>query len=690
MGITRSEKILLVEDEQLIASDLRRRLEGLGFGTVDHAASPGEALEAVRRSRPDLVLMDGILGSRSDGRDAAQTISEQTRIPIVFLSGYAEETRLDQSTAPGPVAYVVKPFTDHELSSAIELALNESRVDTSLNQQERWLDAILDGVADGIIAADMNNRIQFMNHAAEELTGWSEEEARGLPVTRVVRSELDEPLRVLEMLPRSDDPFEESVAIASTPLRKRNGQIVRIEGSVSRIHDRNGSVEGQVLALRDVTAVSRMTETINYQASHDTLTGLCNREHFSKRLDALIDDARGSRRNHAFLYLDIDQFKVINDTCGHVAGDELLRHTTSVIRAVVRASDLGARLGSDEFGILLEATSPKRAHYIAERLRARLNREKFLWNGTAYTIAASIGVVEIGEHSKDIYRVLAAADDACIVAKELGGNRIQVYEDEESVFRKRRGEMRWISRVKTALEQERFVLFGQPIVPILDTGKRTKCELLLRMKEQDGSIVTPMDFLPAAERYNLMPDIDRWVVTTAFEAYASILEGGNEERKGYTYCINLSGASMIDQDLLTFIRTEFVRTGVPPEAFCFEITETAAIGNITSASRLIGELKQLGCTFSLDDFGSGFSSFSYLKNLPVDYLKIDGSFVKDMHLDPVNRAMVNAINNLGKLMKMETVAEFVSNGEILEHLRTIGVDYAQGYEVGRPTPLSEM
>jgi Amt family ammonium transporter len=430
-----------------------------------------------------------------------------------------------------------------------------------------------------------------------------------------------------------------------------------------------------------------MSETIDYQASHDTLTGLSNREFFSKRLDALITECKSGGPTHALIYLDIDQFKVVNETSGHVAGDELLRHTTSVIRTVIRASDVGARLGSDEFGILLENISPERAEYIAERLRARLHREKFTWEPGVFTITSSIGLVLLNERSKDIYSVLANADDACYIAKELGGNRIQVYEDDESVFQQRRGEMEWISKIKWAIDEDRLRLYYQPIVPIMDSGKRHKCEILLRMRDSDDSLVMPADFLPAAERYNLMPAIDRWVVTSTFEAYSNIMETGSDILKGYIYCINLSGASMVDSQLLTFIRTEIERTRVPPGAFCFEVTETAAIGNISSASRFITDMREIGCTFSLDDFGSGFSSFSYLKNLPVDYLKIDGSFVKDMHLDPINHAMVAAINNLGKLMKIETIAEFVGNPHILEGLRDIGVDYAQGYELGKPAPL---
>ncbi len=683
----RTERVLLVEDERIIAIDLQNRLERLGFQVLELATTGEEAISSAKQQRPDIVLMDVMLPGAVDGVAAAKTIGEDLGIPVIFLSAYSDEKTLNRAKSAGPFAYVVKPFTERELSTSIDLALHKHQMESELKRQERWLGAVLDSVADAIIATDMNNRIRFMNHAAEEITGWTEEEAKERPVTDVVKDHVDENLRFLELMPEGDNPFEESLIIENTQIRKKSGQPAQIEGTMSRIHNQDGNVDGQVLAFRDVTMVSRMSETIHYQASHDILTGLSNREHFSKKLDSLIADAKTSGHNHALLYLDIDQFKVINETCGHVAGDELLRHTTTVIRAVVRSSDVGARLGSDEFGVLLENISPERAAYIAERLRARLNHEKFVWEPKTFTISSSIGLVQINDQSKDIYSVLAAADDACYLAKELGGGRIQIYEDESSVFLRRRGEMEWISKIKSAIDDDRLRLYFQPIVPILDRSKRPKCEILVRMADPDGSVVMPADFLPAAERYNLMPAIDRWVISTTFESYTEIMSNGNKTMKDYLYCINLSGTSMADTDLLTYIRTEIERTSVPPESFCFEVTETAAIGNFKTATRFIAALKQIGCTFSLDDFGSGFSSFSYLKALPVDYLKIDGSFVKDMHQDPINRAMVEAINNLGKLMKVETIAEFVENVEIIDHLKQIGVDYAQGYEIGRPSPL---
>jgi len=369
-----------------------------------------------------------------------------------------------------------------------------------------------------------------------------------------------------------------------------------------------------------------------------------------------------------------------------VAGDELLRQTTSIIKTVVRSSDGCARLGGDEFGILLEDIKLEQAQLIAKRLQARINQHKFVWDKKAFGITSSIGLVMIGEKSRDIHAVLAAADDACYVAKDLGGNRVRTYEDDSSVFLRRRGEMEWISKLKSAIEENHFRLYYQPIVAIQDGQNHKRCEILLRLAD-GGRIIVPVDFIPAAERYNLMPAIDRWVITSTFDAYRRIHSFDDGELHGYNFSINLSGASLADDTLLAFIHSEFEHSGVPPSAFCFEVTETAAIGNISSATRLIRDLKELGCTFALDDFGSGFSSFGYLKNLPIDFLKIDGSFVKDMNTDPINHSMVEAIHNLGKLMGVRTIAEYVANVETMKSLRTIGVDYAQGYVIGEPAPL---
>lgn len=557
------------------------------------------------------------------------------------------------------------------------------------DRQERRLVAVLAGIGDAVIATDVENRILFINDAAARLTGWMPSEAKGKRVELLLRLDADPSNGMTELVsPEEEVPSYTSLSDSTVVITKER-ELIHVEGTMSRIQDASGRPEGTIYALRDRTIMQRLSETIDYQASHDTLTGLYNRSFFSKRLPSLVEQARSGAVTHALIYIDIDQFKVVNDTWGHLAGDELLRHATSIITGIIRSSDLAARVGSDEFGILLERIAPEPARLIAERLLSAINSKKFLWEGRVLSLSSSIGVVSIDQKSKDIYSLLAAANDACYLARDLGGNRIQVYEDEESLIRKRRGEMRWLSRIKTALEEGGFKLYYQPIVPLLDPGKIMKCEILLRLIDSNGKPVMPADFLPAAERYNLMPAIDRWVIAAVFDRYRRIMQSANERLKSYVYCINLSGVSVADGSLLNFIKAAIENSGVPPEKFCFEVTETAAIGNFGSASRFIRALKDLGCTFSLDDFGSGFSSFNYLKNLPVDYLKIDGSFIKDMMENPVDQAMVEAINTLGKLMNVETIAEFVTSAGAMSRLKEIGVDYAQGYEIGPPVPFDD-
>ncbi len=681
-----SERILLVEDERIIAIDLQRRLAKFGFMVCGIASGGREAIEMARETRPDIILMDVMLSGAIDGIEAAKAIRQTHDIPVIFLTAYSDEVTFERAKEAEPFAFILKPFKEKELHTTIDIALYKHRVDRELRKKEGWLSAILNGVGEGIIATDVDSRVQFMNSVAEEITGWSESDARNRPLHEIVTLSSGQPLVSVE----AAEPFgarrERSVAFEDTLCRTKDGTTIQIAGSLSRMKDPAGRIDGQVIALRDTTIVKRLAETVDYQASHDPLTGLDNREYFSRRLGALIEDAQRGGATHALVYLDLDQFKVINDTCGHVAGDELLRQTTAILKTVVRSGDACGRLGSDEFGILLENSTLERAEAIAKRLQAGISDHKFIWDKKIFSIGSSIGLVMITKDRKDIYSALAAADDASYVAKELGGNRVRVYEDTESVFLQRRGEMEWISKLKRAVEENGFRLYYQAIVPIQDPGKRHQCEVLLRLLD-DGKVVHPADFLPAAERYNLMPEIDRWVISKTIDAYCQIRERGESALRDYVFCINLSGASLADESSLGFIESRFERAGVPPSSFCFEVTETAAIGNVASASRFISELKGLGFSFALDDFGSGFSSFNYLKNLPVDYLKIDGSFVRDIVDDPINRSMVEAINGLGKLMNIQTIAEFVVSGESLEKLRGIGVDYVQGYHTGAPAPL---
>lgn len=439
--------------------------------------------------------------------------------------------------------------------------------------------------------------------------------------------------------------------------------------------------------------IDEATERLSYQASHDALTGLVNRREFERRLERALATAHAEGRVHALCYLDLDQFKIVNDTCGHVAGDELLRQLTVLLQSKIRDTDTLARLGGDEFGVLLDNCPLEQSEIVADLLRQTVKDFHFAWNGKPFAIGVSIGLVPINRETGSLDVVLSCADAACYAAKDKGRNRVHLYRAEDGDLVQRQGEMNWVARIARAVEENRFRLYYQTIMPLQDEIHEGRhFEILLRLIDDDGQIVPPMAFIPAAERYNLMPSIDRWVVSTAFGLYWKLFPecGKAQEKPCHTCTVNLSGPSLCDEYFLEFIKRQFVMYKVPHKHICFEITETAAISNLSKAIGFISELRACGCRFSLDDFGSGLSSFTYLKNMQVDYLKIDGSFVRDMVDDPMDEAMVSSINQVGHVIGLKTIAEFVENDAVLEKLREMGVDFAQGYGIEHPKPLEDL
>jgi diguanylate cyclase (GGDEF)-like protein len=428
---------------------------------------------------------------------------------------------------------------------------------------------------------------------------------------------------------------------------------------------------------------------LSWQASHDALTGLVNRREFEARLGNALDRLSYQPGRHSLMFLDLDQFKVVNDTCGHAAGDQLLKQTSALLQENLGSDGLLARLGGDEFGVLLRDCDANVAMETAERLRLAVQELRFVWNGCVFSISASIGLVHVAE-ANAMEATLRAADMACYMAKEKGRNRVQLYHPSDSELVQRVGEMAWVQRIRNGLDEQRFCLFAQEIRSLgKNEPDRTRVELLLRLRDEDGKLVQPGSFMPSAERYGLMPLIDRWVVRQAFALLAGRL-ASSEPARPSSCAINLSGMTFGDDGFVEYVRQQFDIYRVPPGMICFEITETSAIANLPSARRFIQALKKLGCRFSLDDFGTGMSSFSYLKHLPVDYIKIDGSFVTEMLNSKIDRAMVEMIVHVAKVMGKSTIAEFVESGEILAALREIGVDYAQGYAIGKPAPFESM
>jgi diguanylate cyclase (GGDEF)-like protein/PAS domain S-box-containing protein len=557
----------------------------------------------------------------------------------------------------------------------------------ALAREKERAQVTLYSIGDAVITTDVKGRIETMNPVAEQLTGWRLREVRSKALRKVYAIS-DEASGELV-----DDPVGECLASTHKRvqaryvlLHRRDGDTIPIRHSAAAIRSRKGKPLGVALVFHDMTETRSMERQLAYHATHDSLTELINRREFENRLEHALRVAREEHKQHVCLYIDLDQFKLVNDTCGHVAGDELLRQISLLLQGQLRGSDTLARLGGDEFGVLLEGCSLEEGERIAESLRATVREFRFVWTDKGFEIGASIGIVLITAESRDVGAVLSQADVACYAAKDLGRNRIHVYQESDVELARRHGEMQWVSQVMRALEEDRLVLYYQEIQP-LGPGKENSAhiEVLLRMRDEQGGLIAPDAFLPAAERYNLMPAVDRWVIRHTFRWYAEHAAGS-----ALLCVVNLSGTSLSDDSFLDDVRALLKASKVPPEAICFEITETAAIANLANAAHFMSELKALGCWFSLDDFGSGLSSFAYLKSLPVDYLKIDGHFVRDMLSDPVDRTMVSAINEVGQSMGLRTIAEYAEDEAIVAELRRLGVDYAQGFGIARPAPLDDL
>jgi diguanylate cyclase (GGDEF)-like protein/PAS domain S-box-containing protein len=561
------------------------------------------------------------------------------------------------------------------------------KAETAVFQAKERAQVTLQSIGDAVITTDAEGRIDYMNPVAESLIGWENREAQGQLIADVL-TVVDENTREGSESPVARCLREGQVLglAEHVVLVNRRGQEIAIQDSAAPIRDRAGNLIGAVMVFHDVSKERRLHRALHYQASHDALTGLINRREFENRLTAAVEEARqASHVRHALLYVDLDQFKLVNDTCGHPAGDLLLKQITGVLQSRVRGRDTLARLGGDEFGILIRDCSLDQALRVAENLRHAIRDYRFNWQDGVLAVGASIGIVEITNETASVANLMSAADVACYSAKDSGRNRVQVYKPDNVPERHR--EMHWISKLTRACDESRFELFYQPIVPIgAMAQEREHFELLLRLRDESGGIVAPAEFIPAAERYNIMPSIDRWVVR---QALTHLVHRSKSGVKPFTIAVNLSGTSLNDERFLEYLITELGASELVPGAMCFEITETAAIANLDNVVYFMRELKARGCHFALDDFGSGLSSFMYLKTLPVDYLKIDGQFVENVTRDPVDRSMVEAISQVGKAMGIQTIAERVESPEVLTELGRLGIGFAQGFHIARPKSTSD-
>ncbi len=557
----------------------------------------------------------------------------------------------------------------------------------ALFKEKELAEVTLFSITDAVITTDDKARINFMNPVAETILGWDKQEAKGRLICEIFQLVDEENCRAIEnpldRLLSNKQIVEQKV---DTALKDRKGNLISVELSVAPMKSQDHQVIGGVIVFQDISESRRMSRQLSWQASHDELTELFNRRVFEKRLEELLNDAWDEDNEHVLCYLDLDQFKVVNDTSGHMAGDELLRQLSIELSNSIRESDLLARLGGDEFGILLENCELQQAEKLAETIRKNIKNYRFVWEKRVFEVGVSIGVVAINKTSKKISDILSAADLACYAAKDSGRNRIHVYKPTDEELAKRHSEMHYVMRINNALKEDAFTLFKQPVVSLFEKEKLSMhWEVLVRMKNGQGKLVAPDAFIPAAERYNLMPKIDRMVIEKTFAA----MSRGEFFRKGYEHRvvgINLSGDSLNDR-FLEYIQQQARKFNIKFNELCLEITETIAIANLSTANHFMDELKILGCQFALDDFGSGLSSFGYLKHLPVDFLKIDGSFVRDIATDEIDRAMVESINQIGHTMGLRTIAEWVEDKETLLELKKMGVDYSQGFYTGKPEPL---
>ncbi len=557
-----------------------------------------------------------------------------------------------------------------------------------LAEKHELLRVTLDSIGDAVITTDAAGRVVWLNPVAERMTGWLAAEAAGHAITEI--------FRIVHEESRETAPSPIAVCLSNgmtvglaerTVLLARDGREFGIEDSAAPIRNEQGQVLGAVLVFHDVTEQRRMSGEMTFRATHDALTGLVNRAEFEVRLRRALKGALEDQSSHALLYIDLDQFKLVNDACGHAAGDQLLQQIAKLLHETIRSRDTVARLGGDEFAVILDHCPPDRAVRIAQQICDRMDHFRFLYEARRFRIGASIGLVQIDDRWANTAAILQAADTACYAAKEAGRNRVHTWLDTDKALRARHGEMQWTSRIEQALDEDRFELFGQQIASLHGPTHGSRVEVLLRMRNEDGTLVLPGAFLPAAERFHLASRIDRWVLRHVVDWLRSELSHSNLEGLS----VNVSGQSIGDREFHRWaIELLENASGDARQRLCVEITETAAVTNMADARLFIDEALRLGVKVALDDFGAGASSYGYLKSLPVDYLKIDGQFVTKLIDDRLDQAAVRSFVDVAKVVGVKTVAEFVDRAEIMNRLREMGVDYAQGFFVHRPAPLGEL
>lgn len=649
---------------------------------IHYANSAAEALLAGGEPLAGRRLADLVEPDQLDALDAwlkARRAGRQSSVRLVMRNGtdLVMECELAGFALPAGssvVGTVVRATRDELLRSARQ-------------QGTRLAAATLESISEGVVTTDTRGQIEYVNAAAEILLGCQRDRLQGRQLSEVValvddadRRPLGDPVaRCLEEGRRVD------LGRRALLVSRTTGEEFSVELRASPIRSAGKESAGCVIVLHDVSELRGLTRQMSYQASHDPLTGLVNRREFERRLDEALMTSRAGSSSHVLCYLDLDRFKTVNDTSGHMAGDSMLREIAGILKDKIRDSDVVARVGGDEFGMLLIGCPLDKARQIADDVCGAIRDYRFVWRDQIFSVGVSIGLVELGRESGSIEDTLSAADSACYVAKQQGRGRIHIYSARDEAVARQRGEIVWLQRLQTALKENRFELYVQPIVAIAgkpDTGPAL--EVLLRLRDADGRESQPMDFMQAAERYHLMPSVDRWVLQAAF---AAIGAGAMRLPKGRSAAINVSSQTLADPQFLEFVVECLDRSGVQPSQVCFELSESAVAANLSHASRFIAVLHGLGCQFALDDFGSGLGSFTNLKRLSMDYLKIDGSFIRGLGSDDVDSAMVGAMIDMARSLGIKVVAEHVETEQAFEIVRALKVDFVQGFVVGRPHAL---
>jgi diguanylate cyclase (GGDEF)-like protein/PAS domain S-box-containing protein len=697
-----AERYRALGDEFVEAS---RKLAVLPLAAVEQRAldgvlAAGERMPEVRDEIVELLFRGEIAVARklyNPGGVPSQDTFQESLYRMLESSRAAtmevvEQARYSTRNALMLIAVIGSLALVGAMLVAVLVTRQVKRTEYALQVEKELAQVTLHSIGDGVITTDASARVEYLNPVAEQYTGWTTEEARGRPLGEIYRVTDERTGKSFDALgSQPEPPPDEEAGPVSVRLIDRNGRECPIRYSHAPIRSHAGRVLGMIVVFHDISQIRAMAQQLLWQASHDALTGLVNRREFERRLAELIETARSSEREHALMFMDLDNFKAVNDTCGHTAGDELLRQLTSVMLSRMRGSDTLARLGGDEFGGLLESCPFDQAMRIANAMRETVREFRFVWEAKTFSVGVSIGLVPITADSGKLHTVLSLADACCYEAKSKGRDRVQVYSAKEGEVTGKHGDLQVVSQINQAFELGRFRLYRQRIAPLAPgAAQQANYEVLVRMIDRAGNLVPPTGFMPEAERYNLLTSIERWVISSLIEYLHSQWTSGvipREPTERGWYSVNLSGTSINDKSLPDFLRNLLTRYQLPAGLLCFEITENTAISNLNAAAELMHELKGMGCRFALDDFGTGMSSFAYLKYLPVDVLKIAGTFITDMATDPMDYEIVDAVNRISHILGMQTVAESVENAETLAKISALGIDYAQGYFIAQPEAM---